>query len=470
MKQLKFEHSKLIQNSKFEIQNYKPMAKKKPIKKPAKKPKLPEAKEVLLLQPPRGMRDILPADQPYWQQARRVFEKAATDFGYRRIDVPLVEFANLFTRGIGTGTDIVEKEMYCFTTKGGEKVSLRPEFTAGIARAYIQHGMQVEPRPVKLFYIGSCYRYDRPQEGRYREFFQFGCEAFGEQDAIVDAQIIQMAWRIVHQLGIKNSTVRLNSIGCPQCRKQYRNLLVSYFESKKQKLCIDCKKRLESNPLRILDCKEDKCVQVAENAPQSVDHLCEECRAHFRDLLEYLDELEIPFEIDPSLVRGLDYYTRTVFEIFAGPREEASKKNALGGGGRYDGLVKLLGGEDTPAVGFALGMDRIVNEMKKTGAKSYQAPKPRVFLAQLGNLAKRKSLRMFEALERSGIIVAESFGRGSLKSQLKIADRLGVELTLILGQKEAIDGTVIVKEMASGTQEIVPSAKLIDEVKKRLKK
>ena len=447
------------------------MAKKKQTtKKPAKKPRAAEIKEELLLQPPRGMRDILPAVQPYWQQVRKVSEKAATDFGYRRIDTPIVEFTNLFTRGIGTGTDIIEKEMYSFVSKGGEKVSLRPEFTAGIVRSYIQNGMQVESKPVKLFYLGPCYRYDRPQEGRFREFFQFGCEAFGEQDAIVDAQLIQMAWRIIYQLGIKNATVHLNSIGCPACRKQYRSLLVSYFESKRQKLCIDCKKRLEANPLRILDCKEDKCVQVGQNAPQSVDHLCEECRAHFKDLLEYLDELEIPFEIDPNLVRGLDYYTRTVFELFAGPQEDGMKKNALGGGGRYDGLVKLLGGEDTPAVGFAIGIDRLINEMKKTGAKAYQQPKPRVFLAQLGNLAKRKSLKMFEALERSGIVVAESFGRGSLKSQLKIADRLGVELTLILGQKESIDKTVIMKEMASGMQEVVNAEKIVDEVKKRLKR
>ncbi|MCI0471289.1 MAG: histidine--tRNA ligase [Candidatus Aminicenantes bacterium] len=440
------------------------------MKKIVRKSKTPEAKEELLLQPPRGMRDILPKGQPYWQQVRRLAEKTAADFGYRRIDVPLVEFTNLFARGIGEGTDIVEKEMYSFSTKGGEKVSLRPEFTAGIARAYIQHGMNVEPKPVKLFYIGTCYRYDRPQEGRYREFNQLGCEAFGEQDAILDAQMIQMAWRIVHQLGIKNVNVRLNSVGCPACRKQFRNLLVSYLESKRQKLCIDCKRRLETNPMRILDCKEDKCVQVAAGAPQSVDHLCPECRAHFKDLLEYLDELEIPFEIDPNLVRGLDYYTRTAFELFADSEEGGIKKNALGGGGRYDYLVKNLGGDDTPAVGFGIGMDRLVLEMKKTGAKFYREPKPRVFLAQLGNLAKRKSLRMFEALERAGILVAESFGRGSLKSQLKIADRLGVELTLILGQKEAIDKTVIVKEMASGMQEVVNADKIVDEVKKRLKK
>jgi histidyl-tRNA synthetase len=444
------------------------MPNKKTLKKP-KKPKSAEPQEELVLQSPRGMRDILPGDQPYWQQVRKVTEKAAVDFGYRRIDLPLVEFTNLFMRGIGTGTDIVEKEMYSFSTKGGEKVSLRPEFTAGIARAYIQHGLHVASKPVKLYYIGPCYRYDRPQEGRYREFFQFGCEALGENDPIIDVQIIQMGWRIIHQLGIRNVTVNVNSIGCPSCRKSYRNLLISYFESKKQKLCIDCKRRLEKNPLRILDCKEDKCVQVRMNAPQSIDHLCEECRIHFKELLEYLEELEIPFELDPTLVRGLDYYTRTVFEFFPQTEGEGRKKSALGGGGRYDGLVKLMGGEDTPAVGFSLGLDRIVLEMKKLGSRTYKEQKPRVFLAQLGIFAKKKSLRMFEALERAGIMVAESFGRGSLKSQLKVADRMNVELTLILGQKEALDGTVIVKDMASGNQEIINGDKLIDEVKKRLK-
>jgi histidyl-tRNA synthetase len=443
--------------------------KKKIIKKSQTGKKVAQPQEELVLQPPRGMRDILPSDQAYWQQVRRVTEKAATDFGYRRIDVPLVEFTNLFVRSVGEGTDIIEKEMYSFTSKGGEKLSLRPEFTAGVARAYIQRGMHVAPKPVKLYYSGPCYRYDRPQEGRFREFFQFGCEALGESDPIIDAQVIQMGWRVIYQLGIKNVRVNINSIGCPSCRKSYRSLLVSYFESKRQKLCLDCKRRLDLNPLRILDCKEDKCVQVRMNAPQSIDHLCDECRIHFKELLEYLEELEIPFEIDPSLVRGLDYYTKTVFEFYTQIDGEETKKNALGGGGRYDGLIKSLGGEDTAAVGFSLGLDRLTGEMKKMGLKFYKEPKPRVFLAQLGLFAKKKSLRLFESLERAGIMVAESFGRGSLKSQLKVADRMRVELTLILGQKEAIDGTIIVKDMTSGTQEIIDGSKVVDEVKKRLK-
>ncbi len=440
------------------------MRKKIAVKKTEKKE---ISKAPLLLQAIRGMRDILPEDQSYWNQVRRVSSRMAHDFGFRRIDLPLVEYADIFKRSIGEGTDIVEKEMYVFTTKGGDRVALRPEFTAGMARSYIQHGMNVLPKPVKLFSTGPVYRYDRPQEGRYREHFQVNYDIFGEENPILDAQIIQLARRILLGLGLKNTQFQVNSIGCPSCRKNYRNLLVSYLDSRKQKLCQDCKWRLASNPLRILDCKEDKCAQVSASAPQSIDHLCEECHKHFKDLLEYLDELDLPYVINHNLVRGLDYYNRTVFEIWS--EGEGGKKNSLGGGGRYDYLIKSLGGEYTPAIGFAFGMDRLVLEMKKSNAKPYCEPKPRVFLAQLGELAKRKSLRLFSELEKNGILVAESFGRGSLKSQLRSADRLGAEITLILGQKEALDGTVILKNMISGTQETVINGKLAERVKKILK-
>lgn len=440
---------------------------KKAIRKTTKKIKAAETKEPLLLQPPRGMKDILPEEQPYWDQVRRTTEKIAREYGFSRIDTPILEFSNLFARGVGEGTDIVEKEMYNFVTKGGDKVALRPEFTAGTARAYIQYGMTVLPKPIKLFSTGSVYRYDRPQEGRYREFYQVNYDIFGEQDAILDAQVIQVAARIVQCLGIKSVQIQVNSIGCASCRKEHKDLLVNYLESKKQKLCQDCKRRMEINPLRVLDCKEDKCSQVAATAPQSVDHLCDECRVHFKNLLEYLDELELPYVINPQLVRGLDYYTKTVFEIWSGSEE--GRKNALGGGGRYDNLIKSLGGEATPAIGFGLGVERLITEMKRVQAKPYRAPRPRVYLAQLGDLAKKKSLKLFSEMEKNGILVAESFGRGSLKSQLRVADKLGVELTLILGQKEALDKTVIVKNMVSGVQEIVTMEKLIDVVKKKLK-
>lgn len=453
------------------------MAKSKAVKKQsktkAKKPvkKVSVKKETsgkpTVFQSLRGMRDILPADQPYWDQVRKVSEKMAREYGFSRVDVPLVENSDLYIRGIGEGTDIVEKEMYTFTTRGADKVALRPELTAGVCRAYIQNGMNVLSKPVKLFSTGPVYRYDRPQEGRYREHFQVNYDAFGEQDPILDAQIIQTAYRVVQSLGIKSLQFQINSIGCPACRKDYRKLLLSYLDSKKNKLCQDCKRRMKTNPLRILDCKEDKCFQVAAMAPQSVDHLCDECRVHFKTLLEYLDELDLPYAINPQLVRGLDYYTKTVFEIWSG--EEEGRKLSLGGGGRYDGLMKMLGGEATPAVGFGLGIERLIMEMKRVQAKPFKAPRPRVFLAQLGDLAKKKSLRLFLELEKNGILLAESFGRGSLKSQLRAADRLGAELTLILGQKEALDQTVIIKNMATGEQETVSTEKLVEVVKKRLK-
>lgn len=423
--------------------------------------------EPILLQPPRGMKDVLPEEQPFWEQIRKVSERLARDYGFLRIDVPMLEYANLFTRSIGEGTDIVEKEMYSFATRGGDKVALRPELTAGICRSYVQHGMNVLPKPVKLFSFGPVYRYERPQEGRYREHHQINFDAFGEQDPVLDAQVIQVACRVVQSLGIKFIQVQLNSIGCPECRKDYRELLVNYLESKKNKLCENCRRRLDINPLRVLDCKEDKCSQVAALAPQSIDHLCVECRVHFKSLLEYLDELELPYAINPRLVRGLDYYTKTVFEIWSG--QEDGRKHSLGGGGRYDKLVKIIGGEETPAIGFGLGVERLVIEMKRVQARPFRMQRPKVFLAQLGDLAKRKSLKLFAELEKNGILTAESFGRGSLKSQLRTADRLKVEITLILGQKEALDGTVIVKNMLTGVQEIVRTDKLPEIIKKKLK-
>ncbi|MEP7162757.1 MAG: histidine--tRNA ligase [Candidatus Moraniibacteriota bacterium] len=423
--------------------------------------------EEILLQALRGMRDILPDEQPYWERVRRILTHAQQEYGYQRIDTPLVEFAHLFTRSVGHGTDIVDKEMYVFNTRGGDKVALRPEFTAGIARAYIQHGMGVLPKPIKLFSVGPVYRYDRPQEGRYREFWQANFDIFGEEDPILDAQVIQLAHRVVRELGLKNIEFQVNSIGTPESRRDYEKVLLRYLESQKHKLCQNCRERLATNPMRILDCKEDKCMQVTAHAPQSLDYLDVPSREHFKRLLEYLDELELPYTINTRLVRGLDYYTKTVFEIWSSDKE--GKKYSLGGGGRYDGLIQMLGGEATPAIGFALGLDRIILEMKRTQVKPYQEPKPKVFLAQLGDMAKKKSLRLFSDLEKNGVLIAESFGRGTLKSQLRVANRLGVEVTIIVGQKEALDETAIVKDMVSGTQETVMQDKLVEAVKKILK-
>lgn len=448
----------------------KKIAKKKSQKKVRKsttKEKTNKTEEPLILQTLRGMKDILPQDQFFWDQVRRTAQRLARDYGFSRIDTPIVEYANLYIKGVGEGTDIVEKEMYTFTTKGRDKVALRPELTVGNCRSYVQNGMHLLPKPVKLFSTGPVFRYDRPQKGRYREHHQVNFDAFGEQDPILDAQIIQIVNRLIQSLGIKTVQIQVNSIGCSVCRKDYKDLLVNYLESKKSKLCKDCKRRIYTNPLRVLDCKEDKCSQVAAAAPQSVDHLCTECHTHFKTLLEYLDELDLPYMINPHLVRGLDYYTKTVFEIWS--EVENGKKLSLGGGGRYDNLIKSIGGKDTPAIGFAVGIERLVAEMKRVQAKPYKPPKPKVFLAQLGSLAKRKSLQLFSELEKNGILVAESFGRGTLRSQLKVANKLGVEITLILGQKETLDKTVIIKNMTTGVQETVNMDKLINIIKKRLK-
>lgn len=423
--------------------------------------------EEILLQTLRGMRDILPDEQPYWERVRRILTHASQEYGFQRIDVPTVEYAHLYLRSIGEGTDIVDKEIYLFATRGGDRVALRPEMTAGICRAYIEHGMGVLPKPIKLFSMGPVFRYDRPQEGRYREHWQANFDMFGESDPILDAQTIQLAYRVVQQLGLKNIEFQVNSIGTPESRKDYEKALVRYLESQKHKLCQNCRERLTANPLRILDCKEDKCIQLTAHAPQSLDYLDQESREHFKRLLEYLDELELPYSINTRLVRGLDYYTRTVFEIRSSDKD--GKNYSLGGGGRYDRLIESLGGEATSAIGFGLGLDRIVLEMKRTQVKPYHEPKPRVFLAQLGEMAKKKSLKLFAELEKNGILIAESFGRGSLKSQLRVANRLGVEVTIIIGQKEALDETAIVKDMVSGTQETVTQPKLVETVKKVLK-
>jgi len=428
--------------------------------------KSPKAEEKIIPRSLRGMRDILPEDQPYWERVRRVLAHSSQEYGFQRIDTPLVEYENLFTRLIGTSTDIVDKEMYTFTTRGGDKVALRPEFTAGIARAYIEHGMGILPKPVKLFSLGPVYRYDRPQEGRYREFWQGNFELYGEDDAILDAQTIQLAYRVVQQLGLKNIEFQINSIGVPESRKEYSKALVRYLEAQRSKLCQNCRERLSTNPMRILDCKEDKCIQLTAQAPQSIDYLDEESRSHFKHLLEYLDELELPYVINTRLVRGLDYYTKTVFEIWSGDKD--GKKYSLGGGGRYDRLVQMMGGEATPAIGFALGIDRVILEMKRTQVKPYQEPRARVFLAQLGEMAKKKSLKLFSELEKNGILIAESFGRGSLKSQMRVSNRMGAEVTIIIGQKEALDDTAIVKDMVSGTQETVIHSRLVEAVKKIL--
>jgi histidyl-tRNA synthetase len=421
--------------------------------------------EKIKYQTPTGMHDILPEDQKYYKRIYDVVSSIADFYGFGKIDTPILEQEDLFLRGVGEGTDIVQKEMYSLKTKGGDQLALRPEWTAPIARSYIQHGMHSLPQPVKLWYFGPCYRHERPQADRYRQFWQFGFEILGEQTAVLDAQIIQIFYNILKELKLEDLMVQINSIGDNQCRPYYKKLLSGHLKSRESSLCPECKKRMKESVLRVLDCKEEKCQPIKTDAPQLLDHLCEECHAHFKEVLEFLDEAEIPYTLNSCLVRGLDYYTKTVFEIF-----NSSNNLALGGGGRYDKLVKLLGGRDTPAVGAAAGVERIVNLLKDQKIDILEEKKVQVFLAQLGDLARRKSLNLLEEFRKAGIGIAESFGRDSLKSQLNRADKIGAKYTLILGQKEALEGVVIIRDMDSGKQSIVKIEEAVKETKNKLKK
>jgi len=416
----------------------------------------------------KGMKDILPADARYWHYVNELTEKFANTYGFGKIETPIVENIDLFVRSIGQATDIVEKEMYAFTDQGGDRLGLRPENTASVIRAYLEHGMQTLPQPVKLFYFGPMFRHDKPQAGRYRQFFQVGFEVIGEAEPIVDAQIILIAYKFCQAAGF-NCTIQVNSIGCPDCRPNYESELKDYFKRVKNKLSEISQIRFIKNVLRILDSKEEQDLPLIAGAPQQIDFLCEDCKNHFIQVLEYLDELEIPYALNPNIVRGLDYYNRTTFEIWAG-EEEGSRQSALGGGGRYDGLVELLGGQATPAVGFALGVERFINQIKEADHKVPENPKPEIFLAQLGMEARKKALKLFEELTKAGIRVAENLSKAGLKSQLEMADRSGVQFTLIIGQKEIVDGTIMIRDMENGIQEVVDFEKAIIEAKKRLAK
>ncbi len=415
----------------------------------------------------KGMKDILPAEQRYWEFVLKKSEELVKSYGFQKISTPILEEKALFDRSVGQDTEIVEKQMFTFKDKGGEEVCLRPETTASIARAYIEHGMINLPQPVKLYYYGPQFRYEKPQSGRLRQFHQFGLEVIGDDDPVIDAQVILISYNLLKELGIKPS-LQINSLGCQKCRKKYLRALLNYFRPKKRFLCSDCQKRLLKNPLRILDCKNPNCQEVSDEAPQIVDYLCDECREHFIKVLEYLDKLEIPYNLNPKIVRGLDYYSRTIFEIWP-EDEEVRSQNALAGGGRYDNLVSLLGGRPAPACGVAFGLERIINKMKKDNLFPPEKKRFDVFLAQIGIAARKECLKIFENLRREKIKVAEAFSKDGLRQQLEIANKLGVRITLILGQKELVEGTIILRDMENGTQEEINIKNVVAAVKRKLK-
>jgi len=423
------------------------------------------------------MHDVLGEDQPYFKRIWDAVNEIARFYAFSKIDTPMMEYSEVYEKGTGLTTDIVEKQMYAFRTKGGDVLALRPEFTPGIVRAFIQHGMFSWPQPVKLYTYGPLFRYEHPQAGRYRQFNQFDFEIFGEQSAAIDAQVIQICYTILKELKFGHLVVEVNSIGDYQCRPYYKKVLVNFLRPRQYSLCADCRRRIKENPLRVLDCKEEKCQRVKSQAPQVIDHLCEECKIHFKSLLEFLDEADLPYHLDPYLVRGLDYYTKTVFEIFSEgttqPVEDGTQtvqRSALVGGGRYDALVKLMGGKDVPAVGAAAGVERIIALMKEKQLPAAEEPTPKVFLAQLGDLPKKKSLKLLEELRKAKINIAEALGRDSLRTQLARADKLEVAYTLILGQREVLDNTIVIRKMDTGEQETVKMDKVVEELKQRLRK
>jgi histidyl-tRNA synthetase len=421
----------------------------------------------------KGFKDILPEDQMYWDFVREKFTSISISYGFQRIDLPIVEETGLFVRGIGEETDVVSKEMFSFKTLGKEEVSLRPEGTAGVVRAYVEHGMLNKPKPVKVFYSGPMFRYDRPQTGRYRQFYQFGLEAFGIDDPIIDAQLIYLCNQMYNDIGIPVD-IQINSIGCSKCRKTYVRVLKNYLKKQKNKLCSNCKSRYLKNPLRVLDCKEKKCKEVVEEAPQIIDHLCEDCNTHFVKVLEYLEDAEVPYILNPFIVRGLDYYNRTAFEVF--PKGDSGSQSALAGGGRYDGLVKTLCGPETPAIGLAIGMERTVAKLRekeetpgqKKNKEIVKSTVCDVFVAQLGEQARKKALVLFEELRQAGFIVGENLSKSALKAQLESSNRKKAKLSIIIGQKEILDKTILIRDMESGNQEIVPEDQIIKVLKRRL--
>lgn len=420
-----------------------------------------------IIQKVRGMRDILPNEQKYFKVLRDAFENACDHSGFQQIYTPTVESTNLFARTVGKGTDIVDKEMYTFKDKSNNSITLRPEGTASIARAYLEGGMTSLPQPVKLYYEMPMFRYDRPQANRYREHWQFGAEVLGEKSPLIDVTVIALAIRVVKSAGLQNISLQLNSIGCPSCRPKYKKVLLSYLKQNEKKLCPDCKRRMKTNPLRVLDCKVPSCVEIASEAPQSINNLCNSCHEHLKVILEYLDELDIMYDLNPRLVRGLDYYVRTVFEIWS---ESEGGSAALGGGGRYDGLTELLGGKSVSGIGFGLGADRIVAEMMAQNISLPEARPVEVFVAQLGEEAKKKCYRLLFDLQQAGIGAESLLDKGSISDQLKAANRFGVPYTLIIGQKEAFSDTVIIKDMHSGAQEVYPRERVLREISRKLLK
>lgn len=411
----------------------------------------------------KGTHDILPEEVYKWDYMEGVIRDVCARYGYKEIRTPIIEATELFQRGIGDTTDVVTKEMYTFTDRGNRSVTLRPENTASAVRAYLEHKMYGDQQVHKMFYIGSMFRYDRPQAGRYREFHQFGLEVLGASSPLADAEVIAMACEIFHKLGLRDLDLHLNSIGDKNCRPAYRQKLIEFFEGKKDQLCDDCRERLYKNPLRILDCKEEGCKKASVGAPEITDYLCDDCHAKFEAVKHYLDGLGISYTVDPRLVRGLDYYTNTAFEIQYPP---LGAQSAVCGGGRYDGLVEEIGGPSTPGIGFAIGLERLLLALEMQNLIPAPKSQKRVYIAALGEDAVAEGFKIQEELRGLGVLTDMDLQGRSLKGQMKQAGKMDSQFTVIIGSNELEKGAAAVKNMADGTQEDIPFAEVAGYISK----
>ena len=416
-------------------------------------------------QAPRGTSDHLPEEQKYWRYIESKAQNVAERFGFGRIDTPAFEDSNLFIRSVGEGTDIVEKEMYTFDDRGGDSVTLRPEGTAPVCRAYLEHGMHNLPQPVRMYYFCPVFRYERPQAGRFRQHHQFGIEVLGDADPSVDAEVIEVAWELMMSLGLNNINLLINSVGDPQCRPAYVAKLKEYYSSHEASLCPDCRARMDRNPLRLLDCKVETCHSLGNDAPKSAENLCEECSDHWVKLLTYLNTIELPYQIDHRLVRGLDYYTRTVFEV---QPVEAGGQSTICGGGRYDGLITELGGRETPGIGFATGLERLTLNLKQNDIQIPELPSPKYLVANVGDDARSAALQLSVRLRRAGIGAILSSGSRGLRGQMRQANALEIPYTLIIGDDEIEKGEVVIRDMGSSLQESKPINEFMETATKNI--
>lgn len=419
------------------------------------------------LSSPKGMRDLRNEEYYSFQGFFEKAQEVAVYYGFQPVETPMLEHEQLFISGIGEGTDIIDKEIYKLKTKGGDRLALRPEHTAPLMRAYTEHGMQTMPQPVKVYQFGPCFRHDKPQRGRYRQFWQFDLDALGSEKSIMDALVIRTSMCILEEAGAKNLSVDINSIGDKECRGVYLKELTQYYRKNINQLASIDRERLKVNPLRILDSKEEKTILVNENAPDSVSFLCSACKKHFKEVLEYLEEMEIPYNLNKNLVRGLSYYTRTVFEVIEQENIEEGKPLTLAGGGRYDYLARQIGAKkDVPAVGVSIGVDRLVASSWSKKLTPRILKKPKMYFIQLGSGAKLKSLNIIEILRKARIPISQSLSKDSLGSQLAIAEKLAIPYALIFGVKEALENSVIVRNMSTRSQDTVKLDKLLDYLKK----